>query len=182
MQRIPQIDLGQAPTEVAATLDAVRSKLGMVPNIFTTMAQSPAALNGYLALSGALGTGRLSPALREQIALAVAGVNACDYCACAHAALGKLAGLSPEEIRRNLVGGAADSKAQAAITFARTLVIARGVVGDMDLAAVKAAGYSDGEVLEILGNVIVNLFTNYFNHVAATVIDFPRIETPRMAH
>ncbi|NJO31898.1 MAG: carboxymuconolactone decarboxylase family protein [Rhodospirillales bacterium] len=181
MQRIPQLDPANATTEVAATLAAVKSKLGMVPNIVKTMAQAPAVLNGYLALSGAIGAGRLPAALREQIALVTAGINGCDYCASAHSALGKMAGLGADEIKRNLAGDAADGKARAAVTFTKKLVVDRGLVSDADLGAVKAAGFSDEELLEILGNVALNLFTNYFNHVADTDIDFPRVVASRAA-
>jgi uncharacterized peroxidase-related enzyme len=145
------------------------------------MAQAPAVLDGYLAFSGAVGKGKLSPQLREQIALVAAGANACDYCASAHAALGKMAGLGDDEIKRSLRGDASEPKARAAVTFAKKLIIYRGAVDDADVAAVKAAGFSDEEVIEIVGNVALNLFTNYFNHVAATDIDFPRVETRRAA-
>lgn len=181
MQRIPQLDPADASRDVAATLAAVKAKLGVVPNIFKTMAQAPAVLDGYLAFSAALGAGKLPAPLREQIALVTAGVNACDYCASAHSALGKMAGIPSDEIKRNLVGEASDSKVRAAIRFARKLVVDRGVVSNADIAAVKSAGYSDEEVLEILGQVAINLFTNYFNHVAATDIDFPVVETARVA-
>ena len=181
MQRISQLDPAHTPKPVAATLDAVKAKLGMVPNIFKTMAQAPAVLHGYLALSGALGAGTLSPALREQIALVTAGINACDYCASAHTALGKMAGLSPDEIKRNLAGNASDAKSHAAIVFAKKLVIDRGAVSDADIAEIKTAGFSDEDVLEILGNVVANIFTNYFNHLAGTDIDFPVVRTATAA-
>lgn len=181
MQRIPQLDPASASKDVAATLGAVKAQLGMVPNIFKTMAQAPAVLNGYLALSSAIGAGKLSPALREQIALVTAGANCCDYCASAHSALGKMAGLTPDEIKRNLAGDASDPKAKAAIAFARKIVVDRGVVSAADIAAVTAAGFSNEELLEILGNVVANIFTNYFNHLAGTIIDFPKVEA-RAAH
>jgi uncharacterized peroxidase-related enzyme len=182
MQRIPQINPAEAAKAVADTLAAVKSQLGMVPNIFKTMAQAPAVLNGYLAFSGALGSGKLTPALREQIALVTAGANTCDYCASAHTALGKMAGLGADEMKRNLAGDAGDSKTKAALVFARKLVADRGLMSDADLAAVRAAGFSDEETLEILGNVVANIFTNYFNHVAATDIDFPKVETAAVRH
>ncbi|MGE3703621.1 MAG: carboxymuconolactone decarboxylase family protein [Hyphomicrobiaceae bacterium] len=181
MQRIPQIDPAKAPKAVAATLDAVKAKLGVVPNIFKTMAQSPAVLNGYLGFSGAIGSGKLPAALREQIALAVAGQNACDYCASAHTALGKMAGLTADEMKRNLTGLASDPKAQAAVTFAGRIVASRGLVSDAEVATVRAAGFSDEEIVEILGNVVANIFTNYFNHLTATDIDFPKVEARRAA-
>ncbi|SDJ63778.1 uncharacterized peroxidase-related enzyme [Bradyrhizobium sp. Rc2d] len=182
MQRIPQVDLAQAPAEVAATLGVIKSKIGKVPNLLKTMAQAPAVLNSYLAFSGAIGAGKLSPALREQLALVTAGANSRDYCASAHSAAGKMAGLAPDEINRNLAGDAADAQAKAALAFARKLVINRGVVSDADIVAVKSAGFTDEDVLEILGNVALNLFTNYFNHLASTDIDFPRVETAWKRH
>ncbi|RXH26312.1 peroxidase [Bradyrhizobium nanningense] len=182
MQRIPQVDPAKAPAEVAATLGVIKSKIGKVPNILKTMAQAPAVLNSYLAFSGAIGAGKLSPALREQLALVTAGANSCDYCASAHSAAGKIAGLAPDEINRNLAGEASDARAKAALAFARKLVINRGVVSDAEIVAVKSAGFTDEDVLEILGNVALNLFTNYFNHLAATDIDFPRVETASKEH
>ena len=181
MQRIPQTNPNDVPAEVGATFDAVKGKLGMVPNIFKTMANAPVVLNGYLAFSGALAGGKLSTVLREQIALVTANQNGCDYCASAHSAAGKMAGLATDEIQRNMHGLASEPKAQAAITFARRIVEERGFVSDADLAAVRTAGFSDEEIVEIVANVAANLFTNYFNHVADTEIDFPKVETRRLA-
>jgi uncharacterized peroxidase-related enzyme len=176
MQRIPQIDTSDTPDAVNTALDAVKAKLGTVPNIFLTMANAPALLNGFLAFSNAISGGKLSTALREQIALITAGANGCDYCASAHSALGKMAGLSQQEITMNLAGNASDTKVAAALKFAHTLVIRRGVVDDSQLAQIRKAGFSDEEILEILGNVAVNLVTNYFNHLADTDIDFPHVQ------
>lgn len=181
MQRIPALDPAAAPAAVAATLEAVKAKLGMVPNIIKTMARAPAVLNSYLAFSGAAGEGRLSAALRERIALLSAQTNGCDYCASAHQALGKMAGLSADEIARGYAGDSSDPKAKAALTFAKAVLARRGQVSDADLAAVKAAGYGEDEVLEIVANVVLNIFTNYFNNVADTEIDFPRVTVNRAA-
>ena len=181
MQRIPQVDPKNAPAGIAATFDAVKGKIGMVPNIFKTMANAPVVLNGYLAFSNALGGGRLSPALREQIALVTANLNGCDYCASAHTAAGKMAGLTADEIARNMAGSASDPKAAAAVNFAKRIVEERGFVSDADLSAVRAAGFTNEEVVEIVANVATNLFTNYFNHIAETDIDFPKVETDRLA-
>lgn len=184
MQRIPQIDPAKATTSVVATLEAVRARLGMLPNLFSTMAQAPAILDGYLRFSGAIGTGKLSPRLREQIALVTAGANCCDYCASAHATLGQLAGLTPSEIKLNLSGLASDPVTQVALAFARVIVLDRGVVSNAEFATIKTAGYSDEDAIEILGNACINIFTCYFNHLAATDIDFPLVRTgaPNTAH
>lgn len=163
--------------EAQAQLDGLKEKLGSVPNIFGTFANSPAVLDFYMQGSGALGNTSLSAALRESIALTVAGANACDYCASAHTVIGKGAGLSDDEAGQNLHGKSADAKTQAALDFAALLVEQRGNVNDNDVQAVRDAGYTDGEVLEIVAVVAFNIFTNYFNHVADTDVDFPLVST-----
>lgn len=181
MQRIAALDTIKADADVRATLDAIKAQLGTVPNIFKTMARAPAVLNGFLSFSGAVDKGELPATLRERIALASAQTNGCDYCASAHQALGKMAGLSADEIANGLNGRSADTKAQAALTFAQAVLAKRGKISDTELAVVKAAGYSDGQVLEIVASVVLNIFTNYFNNVADTDIDFPRVNTNRAA-
>lgn len=181
MQRIPRISEAAAPQQSAELLAAVRQQMGGVPNIVATLAQSPAALGGFLGLSGALAGGRLPAALREQIALAVAGANRCDYCASAHTALAGKAGVPAEERRKNLRGEASEQRAQAALRFATRIVVTRGHVSDDDLAAIRDAGFSDEEVVEVVANTALNLFTNYFNHIAATEIDFPVVTTAAVA-
>ncbi|GAB5389951.1 MAG: carboxymuconolactone decarboxylase family protein [Alphaproteobacteria bacterium] len=165
-----------APSPAAQEqLDAVQKKLGGTPNIFTTMAHSPAAFGFYLAGSEALNGGDLPALLREQIALTVAGLNGCDYCASAHTLIGKGAGGEDSDLRAALKGSSADPRADAALKFATALTVNRGQVSDEELQAVRNAGYSDGEVLEIIAVVALNIFTNYFNEVAGTEIDFPPV-------
>jgi len=158
-------------------LAEVNKKLGRTPNIFKTLAHSSAALNYFLSASGALSASKLSSALREQIALTVAGANSCDYCASAHTALGKMQKIAESELAKNLQAMSGDAKTQAALKFARKIVDLRGAVSDADLAAVRCAGYSDGEIVEIIAVVCNNIFTNYFNHVAGTAVDFPLVST-----
>ena len=163
-----------SPTAAQPLLHAVEKQLGVVPNLFRVVGNSPAALEGYLGLNGALGKGELEAATRERIALAVAEVNACDYCLSAHTYLGKnLAKLSEAEIAANRDGMSTDSKADAAVRFAVKLVKARGHVSDADVQAVKKAGYNDAQVIEIVLHVALNTLTNYVNEVAKTEIDFP---------
>jgi len=158
-------------------LAGVKAKLGGTPNIFTTMAHSPATLGFYLGGSGALANSKLSGALREQLALTVAGANSCDYCASAHTMLGKMQKVSEAELTQNLSGQSTDAKTQAALTFASRIVELRGHVSDADVQAVRDAGYSEGEIVDIVAVVGLNLFTNYFNHVAGTLVDFPLVST-----
>ncbi len=178
MPRINPVDPQAAEGKARTLLEAVHEKFGMTPNITATLAHSPAALEGYLGLSGALATGSLGSQLREQIALAVAGAGGCGYCASAHTAIGKSVGLSGEELGANLRGSASDPKAQAALDFALAVVEHRGWVSDDDFRRVRDAGFGDGEITEIVANVAQNLFTNYFNHIARTDVDFPPVEMP----
>ena len=181
MQRINPINEADAPQKTVELLNAVRKQMGGVPKILGTMAQSSAALGGYLNLAGALAGGKLSAKLREQIALAVAGANSCDYCASVHTALAAKVGVTHDELSSNLSGQSADSRVQAALQFARQIVATRGNVTNAQLTVVRGAGFSDEEIVEILANTVLNIFTNYFNHVAGTEIDFPAVSTSHVA-
>ncbi len=162
-----------APEKSKPLLDAVEKQLGIVPNLFRLIGSSPAALEGYLGLNGALGR-TLDAKTRERIALAVAQANGCDYCLSAHSYLGlNLAKIDNAEIALNRGGRSADAKADAALVFARRVLDARGHVSNADLAAVRQADFSDAQIVEIVANVAVNVLTNYINSVAQTDIDFP---------
>lgn len=164
-------------TKSQELLVGVRNMLGSTPNMFTTLANSAASLDFFVKAMGALGGSRLSGALREQIATAVAGANGCDYCASAHEFLGGMHGVDKSELERNLHGKASDPKVAAALNFAVNIVTKHGRVSDTDLRAIRAAGYSEGEVVDIVTVTCLNIFTNYFNHVADTEIDFPKVST-----
>jgi len=166
-----------SPEAAQPLLQAVKKQLGMVPNLFRVVGNSPAALEGYLGLNGALAKGSLEAPTRERVALAVAEVNGCDYCLSAHSYLGKnLSKLSDAEIAANRSGGSTDPKADAAVQFAVKLVEARGHVSDADIQAVKRAGYTDAQIVEIVLHVALNTLTNYVNVVAETEIDFPVVK------
>lgn len=182
MSRIPTpATVDDAPAAAQPLLDAVKKQLGVVPNLFRLVANSPAALEGYLGLSAALGKGALAPQTRERIALAVAEINGCDYCLSAHSYLGRnLAKLDDAEIAANRAGGSNDAKADAAVRFAAKVVRLRGHVGEEDVRALKDAGYSDAQLVEIVMHVALNTWTNYINEVGKTEIDFP-VATARKA-
>ena len=175
MRRIQPIQIAQADVKSKQLLEGVQRGLGMIPNLVKTMAQSPAALAGYLNFNQALGDA-LNPPLREQISLVVAGINGCSYCASAHCAIGGKAGIDKGELTANLQGRSQDGKTQAALQFARDVVEKRGMVSDEDLGSVRAAGYTDRQIIEIIAMVALNIFTNYFNNVAETEIDFPLVD------
>lgn len=173
MPRIQPLNETQANEKQKGLLDAVQKKLGAKPNILTTMAQSPATLQSYLAFGEALGGASISGKLREQIALAVAGANGCDYCASAHAAISAGMKVTPGEIDAHLAGRSDDPRTAAILRLARSVLETRGFVADADLGAARAAGLSEADIVETVANVVANIFTNYLNHVAATDIDFP---------
>jgi uncharacterized peroxidase-related enzyme len=162
-----------APEKSQPLFDAVEKQLGVVPNLFRLIGNSPAALEGYLGLNGALGR-TLDAKTRERIALAIAQANGCDYCLSAHAYLGlNLAKIDDAEIALNRAGHSGDAKADAAVVFARKVLDTRGRVSDAELAAVRLAGFTEAQVIEIVAAVAVNVLTNYVNNVADTDIDFP---------
>lgn len=175
MSRIPTpATVDAAPAAAQPLLTAVQKQLGVVPNLFRLVSNSPAALEGYLGLSGALAKGRLDARTRERIALAVAQINQCGYCLAAHTYLGKnLAKLDDAEIAANRQGVSHDAKADVAVRFAAKVAQARGQVGDADVAAVRAAGYDDAQIVEIVAHVALNVLTNYVNEVFQTEVDFP---------
>jgi len=179
MSVISPLEPDAAPGKSKTLLDAVKASLGMVPNLFGVMAHSPATLEGFLSFNSALGAGTLDAKLRERIALAVAEENSCGYCLSAHSLLGKGAGLDDSEIGAARDGRSADSRSAEALRFALKVVRSRGRADPTDIKRLRDAGFSDGQVVEIIANVVANIFTNYVNHVAATSIDFPVVEPKR---
>jgi len=162
-------------------LDTVHKQLGVVPNMFRLIAQSPLALQGFTANNGALSK-TLDVKTRERIALAVAQVNGCDYCLSAHSYLGlNLAKISPEEVALNRKGGSGDAKANAAVRFAAKVVRERGHITEADIEAVRDAGFNDGQIVEIVAVTAENIFTNLLNVVAQTDIDFPVVRASNAA-
>ena len=179
MPRIRPVARSVASGRSKLLLDTAQATLGTTPNMVRTLARSQAALDGYLAISAALSRGVLLARVRGQIALVVANENGCDYSASAYSSLGRKAGLSENEIDEALEGRARNPRVQGLLDFARSVVTKRGKVSDADLAAARAAGASDAELIETVAHVALNLFANYVNHVAATEIDYPLVETPK---
>jgi uncharacterized peroxidase-related enzyme len=173
MSRLPAIDPSLAEGETKHLLDAVNAAFNATPNLFRVAANSAAALNAMVQMNGALAKGALTPKIREAIALAVAEANQCDYCLSAHAVLGRGAGLRESEIDRARAGTSEDPKLAAILAFTLIVVRKRAQVGQGEVSAVKAAGVTDAELAEIMGNIAFNVYTNYLNIVADTEIDFP---------
>ncbi len=174
MTRLPQIANNEANPQQAELFAAAKQKLGRVPNFLRALANSPAALKGYLGLSAAVGaTEGLDAQQREAIALVVGQANGCDYCLAAHSTLGKMVGLSPEEIQAARRGEGADDAVGAVVRFASAVLESRGRVSDDEIQAFRNAGFGDDAIAEVVAHVALNVYTNYFNNVAQPEVDFP---------
>jgi len=175
MSRFKSFDPTTASGKSHDLLEAVKSKLGRDLNMTGAMANSSAVLEGYLRFSGALSGGRLDAKLREQIALVTAQENHCNYCLSAHSAIGKMVGLTEDQVIASRKGDGENDKTAAVLKFAKRVLDSKGQVSDSDLDAVRKAGFSDGEVAEIIAHVALNVFTNYFNIATGVDIDFPKV-------
>lgn len=173
MPRIPPVDESLADADTLEILGLVRDKVGTVPNFIATMANSLPVVRGFLGLSQALSTGLLPAALRLKIALRVSEINKCHYCISAHTVFAGHTGLDDAQVLNARLGVAESEKEKAALLFTRKIVIHHGAVRAEDMKEIREAGYSDAEISEIVANVILNLFTNYFNMAAETDLDFP---------
>ena len=181
MSRISIPTVEQSPEASRPLLAAVLKQLGVVPNMMKLIGNSPAALEGYLSLNGALSKGKLDAKMRERIALVIAEFNGCDYCLSAHDYLGRnVAKLSGDEIDAARSGNSSDPHVAAALRFARRVAESRGRVSTADIAALRAADFDEGAVIEIVVTVALNVLTNYVNNVSQTDIDFPKV-TARLA-
>ena len=142
-------------------------------NFLHLLANSPAALQGYLACAGALSQGQLTPRQRELLALAIAEINGAKYCLSAHYALARKLGLDDNEIRAARRATSADRQTHAMLRFAQSVALQRGEISDADFQSLRLAGFTDSLIAEIVSNIALNIFTNYFNCVARTEVDFP---------
>jgi AhpD family alkylhydroperoxidase len=175
MAGIRQVNPAEARGRAKTLLDGVQERLGMTPNMMKIMAASPAVLGGYLSFRVALAKSALDARFRVQIALAVAQANNSEYCLACHTACARRMGLSEAEIEASRRSWSEDAKKDAGLKFARALVLFRGRVSDQAIGGMQAAGYSDAETVEIVANVAVEIFANYFNEVAGTEADFPQV-------
>ena len=181
MSRVPLIDAATAPGDSKALLGQIQQAFGATPAMFRAVANSPAALASMFGSFGALGKGVLSPKLGEQIAVAIANRNECEYCLAAHTALGRKAGVSAQDIADAQDGRSSDPRTAAALTFALKIVEQRAHISDADVAALRTAGYNDQEIVEIIAHVALNLFTNYINVSLNVPVDFPAVKLRKVA-
>ncbi|MCA0375548.1 MAG: carboxymuconolactone decarboxylase family protein [Gemmatimonadetes bacterium] len=181
MSRIRPVDATTTSPAAAEQLAVTRQMFGSVPNMFATAAQSAPTLAALNAFFAALGKAPLGGAVGEQVAIAVAQANGCGYCLSAHTAIGGMHRVSPANLAAARHGRSDDPTAQAAITLALEIVHTRGRVSDAALARARAAGLDDSAIVEVVGHVALNLFTNYLNNLADTAIDFPVVPLEQAA-
>ncbi len=181
MSRIDIVSQATATADQKVLLDMIHGKFGMVPNFLGILAQSPDALKAFLGLHEIACSGRLDPRIRESIALAVAQGNSCEYCVSAHTALGRKAGLEGSEIEANRAGTSQDTKAAAAVSFAVALNENLGEITQAELDAVRKAGYSEAEIIEIITHVGMNILTNLIGKASRVDIDFPKVSLRQQA-
>ena len=185
MCRLTPIAGNKVNQPLQGILERYHLDLAGAPNFLRILARSPAAMGAYTAAEQALADGQLTPGQREQIALAVAEINNCNYCLVAHTLTSRDAGLSDEDIRLARTATAHDPKTAAMLRFTQAVVLQRGDVRDVELETVRGAGVSDFEVIEIIANIALNIFTNYLNIVSNTEVDFPMLhpefKNPRAA-
>lgn len=175
MSRVQLIDSSNTTPNRQALLEQVHKAFGATPNMFKAVANSPAALKSMWGSFGALGSGVLGAKLGEQIAVAIADKNRCEYCLAAHTVLGKGAGATAEEMSAAQAGQSADPKTAAALTFALKVVSNRAQVNNEDVAQLRSAGFEDEHIVEILAHVALNIFTNYVNVAFDVPVDFPKV-------
>ncbi len=182
MARLNIVDSDLATGEAKELLDAVQQQLGATPNFIRVLANSPSTLAGFVSLNSNLGRGKLDLQTRERIALAMAEANACQYCVSAHTVLADQAGLDEAEIQAARAGSSSDTKADAAVKFAKSVLDSKGEVTTGELEAVREAGFDDEEIVEIIAHVAVNTWTNFLGKVGRIDIDFPEVALLGQSH
>lgn len=178
MSKINPIAVDTASEAVRPTLEMVEAKLGRVPNMYRVMANSQAVLSAYVSFNSALSKGSISSKLAESIALATAEFNTCSYCLSAHTVLGKKAGLTDAQMIESRCYTAEDQKNKAALMFTKILLENPSKIESKDIEQLREVNFTDGEILEIISNVVRNMLTNYINIVAETPVDWPEIVKP----
>jgi len=175
ISRITTIDPATAQGEQAEFLNGIASKFGSVPNFFRTIAHAPQTASAFAAFNGALALTRLSAQQREVIALTQAGFHACPYCSAYHVFAAGKAGVSKDEAMAWLRGAPSTAPEQALARFVRAVLEHRGRIATEDLAALKAAGFDEGHMIEVMAVMAANFFTNFVNLAAQTQVDFPSV-------
>ncbi|MGI9544972.1 MAG: carboxymuconolactone decarboxylase family protein [Cyclobacteriaceae bacterium] len=173
MKNLEALNRLQVASETQLIFDNMQKAIGMIPNLYAVAANSQAGLKALLGLGETLKGGNFTGKEEEAIALAVGQTNECGYCLSAHTALAKMRGFSEEETIGIRTGEIADATIKALTDLAREITTTRGFPRQVIVDRFLEAGYSKGALVDLIGHVALNTFTNYLNHIADTEIDFP---------
>jgi len=187
MARLSLADASTTDPEQQQARSELKQAWHGVPNLGEVIALSLPLTRAMLAYDGHLEQGSIAGPVAEQVAIAVANENRCAYCLAAHTAAAAARGVSRQDAADARTGHASDPKTQAALRFAQRVVRERGHITDEQLAAVRTAGYRDGEIVELVGLVMATTLTNYLHHLSGVPVDFPAVEfatadTPARVH
>jgi uncharacterized peroxidase-related enzyme len=170
-----RLKIAEAQGELKETFSVIENDMGFLPNIFKYLGNFPPAIEAYFGIGKQLEKGMLTPEMRELISLAVSEENHCNYCLAAHTAIGKSMGANESILEQARRGESSDPKTGAILKFCKVFTQNRGNVTDGDVDTLKNAGVSDQEIVEIYLTIIHITFTNYFNHLNDTPVDFPQV-------
>jgi uncharacterized peroxidase-related enzyme len=173
MQRLNSVNPQVAQGRTKELFEVVQGAFGMIPNTVRVMANSPAVLESFLVFSTAMGKVQIGGKLHNQLKLTTSETNACSYCTSILSAVAPSAGLTADDILAGRTGDSDDRRTKAALAFANDVLASRGKVSNQQLAEVRAAGYSDADIVEIVTSVVLGCFTNFLNNVANTELDIP---------
>ena len=176
MSRLIPMQTNGAGSELKPSLKSSRLKLDEAPRFLQVLANSPASLRAYLRADAALVRGQLTPRQRQQVALAVAEINGSSHSLSARYDTRKSLGLTHQEVQLARNAAAADPKADTMLRFTRAVVLQRGDISDEDFQELGKAGFTDAQIIEIVANIALNIFSDYFNSVAKTEVDFPLLQ------
>ena len=176
MNNLKTLTYDQVNEDTQKIFDGLKQKIGMVPNIYAAIAHSPVMLKALLAYGETIKSGEFSPKETEAIALTTGEENSCQYCLSAHSAIAQKLGFNEQEIVQLRKGGIEDTKLKALTALTREIVAQRGYPSHGLIEEFFSVGYSQAALAELIGLISLNIFTNYFNHIAKTEIDFAEVK------
>lgn len=164
--------LESAPKAALPHLQNAQKAYGFVPNLLSTMAESPALLEGYMTLADIFGKGSLTETERQIILMTNNRLNGCVYCMAAHTSISQMAGV-PNDVIEALRNNTpiADQKLEALRSFTAIINESRGWPTEAQIQDFLDAGYTRESVFEVILGTSVKLMSNYTNHVAETPLD-----------
>ncbi|MBN3968610.1 carboxymuconolactone decarboxylase family protein [Pseudomonas gregormendelii] len=173
MTRVTLHTLQTAPDAAKPFLEAAQKNSGFIPNLLAVLANAPAALETYVTVSALNGKADLSLPEREVVQLVAATTHGCDFCVAGHTAVA----LNKAKLPENVVSALREQvsipveRLEALAAFAREVIATRGNVSGSTYDSFKAAGYSEGNALEVILGISLATLCNFANVFAATPLN-----------